>query len=47
MKNQAVNFVKTVKGQCKAPCEAREAARDLDIAKDYINFMKDTYKKYE
>lgn len=36
MYNQAVNFVRAIKGEIKPSCEAREALEDLKVAKDYI-----------
>jgi len=43
MKNQALNFIKLIKKEQKAPCEASEAFKDLQIARDYINLL--TYIK--
>lgn len=40
MRQQAINFVKAVKGEIKPPCEAREAIDDLRIARDYIKYIK-------
>jgi len=40
MRNQAMNFVKAVSGAGKPPCESREALKDLQIAMDYIQYMK-------
>jgi len=41
MKNQAANFIKLIKKEQKAPCEASEALKDLQIAKDYIDLLKE------
>jgi len=36
MYNQAVNFVRAIKGEIKPLCDAEEALEDLKIARDYI-----------
>ena len=38
MKNQALNFIKAVRGDIEAPCNSAEGVRDLEIAVDYINY---------
>jgi len=40
MRQQAINFVKAVKGEIAPPCEAHEAMEDLKIARDYIRFVR-------
>ncbi len=40
MRQQAINFVKAIKGEMKPPCEAGEALDDLRIARDYIRHIK-------
>jgi hypothetical protein len=40
MRNQAMNFIKAVKGEIEPPCRSSEAVKDLLIAADYIDFMK-------
>ena len=40
MRNQAVNFLKAVRGERPAPCVSSEAVEDLKIARDYINAMR-------
>ena len=40
MRQQAVNFVKAVKGEMKPLCEAPEAIEDLKVARDYIRLHK-------
>lgn len=40
MRQQAVNFVKAVKGEATPLCEAEEALRDLKVARDYIRRLK-------
>jgi predicted dehydrogenase len=37
MRSQAMNFVKTLKGEASPMCEASEAIKDLYVARDYIN----------
>ncbi|RYG35733.1 Gfo/Idh/MocA family oxidoreductase [bacterium] len=39
MRNQAVNFVRSVRGEAKPPCEAAEALEDLEIAREVIRMM--------
>jgi len=36
MRQQAITFVRAIKGEAKPPCEAAEALEDLKIARDYI-----------
>jgi predicted dehydrogenase len=36
MRQQAMNFVKVCKGEMAPPCEAAEAALDLEVARDYV-----------
>jgi len=36
MRNQAMNFVKAVKGEIPPPCPSSEAVKDLELAMDYI-----------
>ncbi len=36
MRQQAMNFVKVCKGEAPPPCDAAEAALDLEVARDYI-----------
>jgi len=36
MRQQAITFVRAIKGEVKPPCEAAEALEDLKIARDYI-----------
>lgn len=43
MKNQAMNFIKAVKGEKAAPCLSDEALRDLEIAMDYIQYKNINY----
>lgn len=40
MRQQAINFVRAVKGEIRPPCEAREALEDLKVAREYIRFLK-------
>lgn len=39
MRQQASNFVKSIKGSMKPPCEAKEALEDLMVARDYIRLL--------
>jgi predicted dehydrogenase len=39
MRQQAINFVKVVRGEAQPTCTAAEALEDLKIAKDYIRLM--------
>lgn len=36
MRQQAINFVRAIRGEIKPPCEAQEALDDLKVARDYI-----------
>ena len=40
MRQQAMNFVKAIKGEMKPPCEAAEALEDLQVAREYIRLWK-------
>lgn len=40
MRNQALNFIKAVRGEAPAPCLAPEALEDIKIARDYIRLLK-------
>lgn len=40
MRNQALNFIKAVRGDAPAPCLAAEALEDLRVARDYIRLLK-------
>jgi hypothetical protein len=40
MRNQALNFIKAVRGEAPAPCLAPEALEDLRVARDYIRLLK-------
>jgi len=40
MRNQALNFIKAVRGEAPAPCLAPEALQDLRVARDYIRLLK-------
>jgi predicted dehydrogenase len=40
MRNQALNFIKAVRGDQPAPCLAPEALEDLRVARDYIRLLK-------
>ncbi len=40
MRQQAINFVRAIKGEIKPPCDAVEALEDLKLALQYINLRK-------
>jgi len=40
MRNQALNFIKAVRGDAPAPCLAPEALEDIKIAREYIRQLK-------
>jgi len=40
MRNQALNFIKAVRGDAPAPCLAPEALEDIRIAREYIRLLK-------
>jgi predicted dehydrogenase len=40
MRNQALNFIKAVRGDAPAPCLAPEALEDIKIAREYIRLLK-------
>jgi len=40
MKQQAINFIKAIKGEMKPMCEAAEAMEDLRVARQYIKLWK-------
>lgn len=40
MRQQAVNFVRAIRGECPPPCDAAEALEDLKVARDYIALLK-------
>jgi len=39
MKQQAINFVRAIKGEIKPLCEAPEALEDLKVARQYIRLL--------
>ncbi len=39
MKNQAQNFIDYIRGNKYVPCNSKEAVKDLQIAKDYIDLL--------
>lgn len=40
MRNQALNFIKALRGDIKAPCYSAEALEDIRVARDYIRLLK-------
>lgn len=39
MRQQAINFVRAIKGEIVPPCEAQEALEDLGVAREYIRLL--------
>ena len=40
MRQQAINFIRAIKGEIKPPCGAAEAMEDLRVARDYFRLYK-------
>jgi predicted dehydrogenase len=40
MRNQALNFIKAIRGEAKPPCGAAEALMDLEVAREYIRMVR-------
>jgi len=40
MRQQAINYVRAIKGEARPPCEAPEALEDLCVARDYLRLWK-------
>lgn len=40
MRQQAVNFIRAIRGEIRPPCEAEEALEDLIVAREYIRLLK-------
>jgi predicted dehydrogenase len=40
MRQQAINFVRAIRGEIEPPCQAAEALEDLQVARDYIRQWK-------
>jgi hypothetical protein len=40
MRQQALNFIKAIRGEAPAPCLAQEALQDLLVARHYIRLLK-------
>ena len=40
MRQQAINFVRAIKGEARPPCEAAEALEDLKVARQYLRLLK-------
>jgi len=40
MRQQAINFVRAIKGEIAPPCDASEALEDLKVARDYIRLLR-------
>lgn len=39
MRQQAINYIRAIKGEIKPPCEAAEALEDLRVARDYFRLL--------
>ena len=39
MKQQAINFIKVIRGEMPPPCDSAEALEDLRVARDYIQLL--------
>jgi len=40
MRQQAINFVRAIRGEIEPPCKAEEALEDLKVAREYIRLLK-------
>ncbi len=40
MRQQAINYVRAIRGEIKPPCEAAEALEDLKVAREYLRLWK-------
>ena len=40
MRQQAINFVRAIKGETEPPCAAAEALEDLKVAREYIRLRR-------
>ncbi len=40
MRQQAVNFLRAIRGEAEPPCAAEEALQDLKVAREYIRLLK-------
>lgn len=40
MRQQAVNFIRAIRGEAPPPCDAKEALEDLKVARQYIRLLK-------
>ena len=41
MRQQAINFLRAIKGEARPPCEAAEALEDLRVAREYMRLLKE------
>jgi predicted dehydrogenase len=39
-RQQAINFVRAIRGECKPPCDSVEALEDLRLARDYFRLLR-------
>lgn len=44
MRQQAINFLRVIRGEIEPPCDAAEALEDLKVAREYIFMMRDAKK---
>ncbi len=44
MRQQAINFIRAVKGEIKPLCDAPEALEDLKVARQYIRLQRGVYE---
>jgi predicted dehydrogenase len=40
MRQQAIGFVRAIRGEIRPPCEGEEALEDLKLARDYMRLLK-------
>jgi predicted dehydrogenase len=39
MRQQAINFIRAIRGEAKPPCDATEAIQDLQVAREYLRLF--------
>jgi predicted dehydrogenase len=45
MRQQAINFVRAIRGEIRPPCDSEEALEDLKVARDYLHLFKSGQKE--
>ncbi|MFB6453550.1 Gfo/Idh/MocA family protein [Bradyrhizobium tunisiense] len=45
MRQQAINFLRAIRGEIKPPCDAVEALEDLRVAREYLRLWKEKKKR--